>query len=57
MMKLSECTPLPMPQKMLGTESWIWAPFRVSGPPQKGQNFKIFVFQDRSFKFLQDVDF
>ena len=39
MIKLSECTPLTMTQKMLETEKWSCTPFGVSGAPQKGQNF------------------
>ena len=27
-----------------------------SPPSQKGQNFNIFVFQDKSFQFTQDID-
>ena len=49
---------LPWPYlKCYGTKRWSWVPFWVSRPHTNGQNFKIFVFQRRTLKITQYVDF
>ena len=71
MMKLSECTWDPNHGKKCCRWNFDFVPrlgVRAKGGKflnicfsrqklKKGQNFKTFVFQDRSFKFTQDADF